>query len=390
MENFLAGPLASMWLGDAGADVVKVESPKEGDYSRQGSPSRSDDNGVNQGVAFLRSNRNKKSIELDLKNPEGKRIFIQLAKQADILVENLRPGTMDRLELGWDVLHRANPKLIYVAVSGFGHGDVLPSPYSDRPAFDIVGQALGGLMYRPERADDRPTYLGFSLADLQGGILAVQGALLALFQRVRTGIGQKVDISLYDACLVLNELSITMYSISGIKPEPGLHAITAPFGAYETIDGYIVIAVLGEHIWKRFCEAIERPDLLDDDRFKDGISRQRNIKALNHIIDPWLRTRHQDEVIQTLLAFGVPSSKINDVEDLLHCPHVAARKMILNIDDPVWGRVAVTGNPIKMSGVAEAEISHPPLLGQHTDEVLRNWLDLDPVEITALRKNNVI
>ncbi len=390
VENFLAGPFASMWLADAGAEVVKVEHPRSGDPFRSASPVRADAEGKPQGLSFLRANRNKRSLTLDLKSDAGKRLFKQLAEQADIVLENFRPGVMDELGLGWTTLRELNPRLIYVAVSGFGHRDVKESPYSDYPAFDIVAQALSGLMYRPERADDKPKYLGFSLGDIQAGIVAAQGALLALLQRARTGRGQKVDISLYDTSLVLNEISIAMYSVFKQKPKPGLQAITAPFGAYRATDGYLVIAVVGEPIWQRFCTAIGQPALVNDARFGDGVTRHANLAALNEFIISWLATRTRHAAVQALLACEVPASVVNDVDDLFDCPHIAARAMLCSLEDPVWGTVQVPANPITMSGVPAITPTHPPRLGQHTAEILDRWLGLGPDEITSLRSRQII
>ena len=390
IENFIAGPYASMWLADAGAEVVKIESREGGDFSRSTSPVKTAEDGTVHGLSFLRSNRNKKSVTLDLKHPEGKRIFIELAREADIVVENLRPGVMDRLGIGYDTLREQNPRLIYVAISGFGHTDVKPSPYTDYPAFDIVGQAMSGLMYRPERNGDRPTYLGFSMADLQGGILAVQGALLALYQRDRTGRGKKVDISLYDASLIQNEISIAMYSAFRKPTPPGVHAVTAPFGTFRASDGYIVIAVLGEHIWKRFCEVIGQPDLVGDPRFPDGITRRANGDALNGYIDAWLATRSRTQAVGALRDGGVPASVVNDVADLFDCPHIAARDMLMTLDDPVWGPIQVAGNPIKMSDVAEPDAGLPPRLGQHTTAVLSDWLRMNEGDVETLRSQNIV
>ncbi len=390
VENFLAGPFASMWLADAGAEVVKVEHPRLGDPYRGMSPQRADANGKSYGLSFLRANRNKRSLTLDLKSEAGKQLFKRLAVEADIVLENFRPGVMDELGLGWATLQKLNPRLIYVAVSGFGHHDVKPSPYSDYPAFDIVAQALSGLMYRPERADDKPTYLGFSLGDIQAGIVAAQGALLALLQRARTGRGQKVDVSLYDTSLVLNEISVAMYSVFKQRPQPGLHAVTAPFGAYRAADGYIVIAVVGEIIWQRFCTAIGQPALVGDARFRDGATRHANLEALNNFIVAWLATRTRHDAVQTLLAHEVPASVVNDADDLFDCPHIAAREMLCALEDPVWGTVQIPANPIVMSGAPAVPPTHPPRLGQHTDEVLRGWLDLPPAEISALRAQQII
>lgn len=390
IENFVAGPFCSMWLADAGAEVIKIEEPGKGDLSRTTSPTRPDETGTPCGLSFLRTNRNKKSVTLDLKNPEGKSIFTGLARQADIVIENLRPGVMNRLGLGYEVLAQENPGLVYVAISGFGQSGPLQSPFMDRPAFDIVAQALSGLMYRPERTGDRPVYLGFSLGDLQAGIVAAYGAMLALIQRGRNGKGQLVDISLYDASMVMNEISIAIYSVFQQTPPPGLHAVTAPFGTYATQDGHVVIAVLGDHIWHRFCDVIDQPGLATDPRFADGISRRRAVAEMDAIILPWMQQRTRQQVIDAMLAGGVPASVVHDVPDLFDCPHLKARNMLMTLDDPVWGRVAVAGNPIKMSAVPDIQADLPPRLGQHTDEVLKSWLRVEDSDLRRLRENGAL
>lgn len=390
VENFIAAPFASMWLADAGAEVVKIETREGGDFARSTSPVKPDADGKPNGLAFLRTNRNKKSVTLDLKHEEGRRIFLELAAQADVVIENLRPNVMDRLGLGYADLSKVNPRLIYGAISGFGHDDILPSPYGDFPAFDIVGQAMSGLMYRPERSGDRPTYLGFSLADIQCGILALYGVVLALLHRHTTGKGKKIDISMYDASLILNEISVTMYSATKRTSPPGVHAVTAPFGTYRAKDGYIVIAVLGEHIWKRFAETIGRPDLTSDPRFADGVLRKQHLDALNVEIDMWLADRTRETALATLRAGGVPCSNVNDVPDLFDCPHVAARKMLMTLDDPVWGPIQVAGNPVKMSDVPEPDAKAPPSLGEHNSDVLHEWLGMSEGEIGRLRDMSVI
>ena len=390
VENFIAGPFASMWLGDWGAEVVKVEEPGKGDHSRNTSPLRPDATGKPQSLSFLRSNRNKRSVTLDLKSEDGKRVFRELAAHADIVLENLRPGVMDKLGLGWAPLSALNPRLIYVAISGYGHADVKPSPYTEHPAFDIVAQARSGLMYRPERSGDRPIYLGVSLGDIQAGIVAAQGALLALLQRGRTGKGQKVDVSLYDATMVLNELPLAMFSVFQEKYPPGAHALTAPFGTYRAADGYIVIAVLGEHVWHRFCEAIGQPALAVEERFRDGLTRRSNMAQLDTVIQPWVSARSRAEAVQELLDHGVPASTVNDVDDVLECPHVAARDMLMTLQDPVWGAVKIPGNPVKLSDAPDAPARHPPQLGEHTQQVLADWLGYSGDAVASLRDKRAV
>lgn len=390
IENFVAAPFASMWLADAGAEVVKIETREGGDHARATSPVKPGVDGKPNGLSFFRTNRNKKSVTLDLKHPEGKRIFKELAAKADIVIENLRPNVMDRLGLGYAELSKINPMLIYGAISGFGHDDILPSPYGELPAFDIVGQAMAGLMNRPERTGDRPTYLGFSLADIELGMVGLYGLVLALFHRTRTGKGKKVDVSMYDASLILNEISVTMYSATQRVAPPGVHALTAPFGAYRATDGYLVLAVVGEHIWKRFANAIGIHQLVDDPRFSDGVSRRSHLEELDVHINAWLAERTRKEALEVLREAGVPCSTVNDIADIFECPHVAARKMIMTLDDPVWGPIGVAGNPVKMSDVPEPEAHLPPKLGEHNTDVLHDWLGMSEAEIGQLTEQQVM
>ncbi|MGE4238864.1 CaiB/BaiF CoA transferase family protein [Ramlibacter sp.] len=390
VENFLAAPFATMWLGDAGADVIKIEMPGKGDQMRQTAPLRPDADGKPQGFSFLRTNRNKRSVTLDLKTEEGKKIFKQLAAKADMVVENFRPGVMSKLGLGWTDLREINPRLIYVAVSGFGQPDLKRSPYSDMPAFDIVAQAMTGLMMRAERTSEKPVYFGVSISDVQAGIVAAHGAVLALLQRQLTGEGQLVDVAMYDSSLVFNELSVAMYSVFRKNNKPGVAGVTAPFGTYKASDGWVVVAVLGEDIWKRFTQVIGQPELVADERFSDGVTRYNNSQALNALIDPWLAARTRAEIVETLSSKGVPVAVINDASDIMDCPHAEAREMLQTIEDPVWGTMRVPAFPIKMSGMPHPPTAHPPKLGEHTQEVLGDWLGLGEDDLAGLRERKVI
>ena len=390
IENFVAAPFASMWLADAGAEVIKIETREGGDYSRGTSPVKPGPDGKPNGLSFFRTNRNKKSVTLDLKHPQGKKIFMDLAAEADIVIENLRPNVMDRLGIGYEQLSRVNPRLIYGAISGFGHNDILPSPFGDYPAFDIIGQAMAGLMHRPERTGDRPVYLGFSLSDIVCGTAGLYGLVLALFHRTRTGKGKKVDVSMYDTSLVLNEISVTMYAATRRIAPPGLHGIQAPFGSYMAKDGYFVVAAVGDHIWKRFAQAIGMPQLIDDPRFVDGSTRRKHLAELDTYINAWLASRSRDEVLQTLRSAGVPCSPVHDMPEVFECPHVEARKMIMTMEDPDWGIVSVAGNPVKMSDVPEPESRVPPRLGEHNVDVLRGWLGMTEEQIQQLQEQKVI
>jgi len=377
-----------MMLADMGAEVIKIEQPGVGDPARNLPPFRGENN--DRSLAILRANRNKKSLTLDLKKPEGLEVFYKLAATADVLFENLRPDALQKLGVTFEKLREVNPRLIYTSVSGFGHDDVMPGPYADWPAFDIIGQALSGLMFRPENAGEKPVYLGFPLIDIYTSTVAVCGTLQALLHRAITGEGQRVDISLYDTSIVLNELSVTIQSALGKRPSPGLHALTAPFGAFKTPDGYIAIAVLGEKIWQRFCEVIGRRDLLADPDLKGGIDRHRQAARLEAVIEQWLADKTTDEACAILRDAGVPASPVRDVDQLADCPQAKAREMLMEIVDPAWGTIRVPGNPMKLSAAPKPDNRTPPDLGQHTDELLQELVALDAAEIASLRASGTI
>jgi CoA:oxalate CoA-transferase len=391
LECFIAGPTASMWLADMGAEVIKIEQAGSGDPSRSLEPFK--ENGERRSLALLRANRNKKSLSLNLKSAEGKALFEKLLETADVVIDNLRPDALEKLGFTWQRMQKANPRLIYTSISGFGRADMSSGPYQDWPAFDIVGQAMAGLMQRPERSTTDPSYLGFPLADIQVGIVAVTGTLQALFQRTRTGLGQRVDVAMYDTALVMNELAMILNTSLGVVPAPGLHALSFPFGSYKARDGFIVIAVLGEKIWKiwdRFCKAIGRPELGCDPRLQSGVARNEHAGWLNPIIREWLADQPRDEAVAHLIAAGVPAAPVQDVDDIANCPQVAARDMLIEIDDPAWGPTRVLGQPIKTTGSPPPRRDAPPKLGEHTNALLQELLGLGEAEVEGLRTRGVV
>lgn len=388
LENFIAGPMASMWLADAGAEVVKVERPGSGDQARDVAPVRQRD-GRRQSMAFVRANRNKRSLTLDIKSEAGREVLLELIGAADIVLENLNPTALARLGLDHDSLRPRFPRLIYVSVSGFGRS-LRPSPLMDRTAFDVVGQAMSGLMWRPEGAVDQPRYLGFPLADIYAATVAVSGTYQALFHRERTGRGAYVDVSLVDGAVALNELSIVMRSMLGAETQPGLHALAAPFGAYRARDGYVVLGVLGEAVWRRFVAALGIQEAADRPEFADGVSRHRHSQELMALVQPWLDERDVAEVVDTLAAYDVPAAPVLDVDGLLASDHLQARGMLLNVDDPVWGPVMVAGNPLKTSIVPTDLAAAAPGLGADTEQVLSGWLGMGEARLAALRDRGVI
>ncbi len=390
VEGFIAGPYASMWLADMGAEVIKIEEPKAGDAARSLPPIKDSGSGEPRSLTLFRANRNKKSVTLDLKHPEGVAIFEKLVAQSDVVLENLRSDAFDKLGLTYERLAAINPRIIYTSISGFGHQDLMPGPYTDRPAFDVVAQAMAGLMGRPEGAEEGPVYVGFPLSDLYASTVAVCGTLQALFQRTVTGEGQRVDIAMYDSSLVLNELALVMENATGVAAKPGLHALTAPFGSFKGRDGCISIAILGERVWHKFCTAIDRMDLASDPELQNGIDRHRHSAKLREIIETWLQVRSSDEAVKRFLEFGVPAAPVQGVREITACPQVKARDMILTIQDSAWGKVKVVGQPIKTSGSPPAEARAPPALGEHGRDLLKALAQVDDFDFDRLRSNGVV
>ncbi|MBI3964037.1 MAG: CoA transferase [Chloroflexi bacterium] len=390
IENFVAGPYGSMVLADFGAEVIKVEPPGTGEGYRSVAPYWEKD-GAKSSMGLMRCNRNKKSVALNLQTDAGKDLFRKLAKQSDVVWENLRPDVMNRLGIGYEALSRENERLIYVSLSGYGHADVLKSPFLDRPAFDIIGQAMSGLMYRPGNAGDPPVYLGFPLGDQYTSMIGVIGALVALQWRHLTGKGQHVDVAMYDTMASLNEYAVNYYAMLQQVPTRGAMATSAPYGAFKVKDGYVVIAVVGPPIWDRFCRGIGRTDLLEDPTLQTGADRgKRQDDYLRPLIEEWAADKTRAEVTDILTKAGVPASPIQDVDDLFGCPHVAARQMLMTLDDPAAGPVKVAGNPIKLSGVPESPNRPAPQLGADGDEILGGLLGLDEAGIARLRSEGVV
>jgi formyl-CoA transferase len=297
---------------------------------------------------------------------------------------------MAKLGLGWEVLRELNPRLIYTSVSGFGHDDVLPGPYVSWPAFDVIVQALSGIMFRPERRDERPVYLGFPLADLFAGALAYAGTVEALYQRTRTGVGQHVDIAMYDGGIVLNELALATRATLSQVPDSGTHFQAAPFGAYRVADGYLSIAVFSEKNWRNFCEVMGHPELIDDPRFATGRLRAGNYNQVRELVEGWLAGTTKAEAADRLRSVGVPAAAVEDVDGLLASEQAEARQMILPIEDPAWGDIRLAGNPIKSSAMGPTPTVPAPALGEHTRRLLGDLLGLGDAEIDALDEQGVV
>jgi CoA:oxalate CoA-transferase len=391
LEAQVAGPYCTMMLADQGADIIKVEQPGSGDSARFGAPIIKNDEGEKQSGYFLRFNRNKRSITLNLKTDEGRKIFRDLALKSDVLVQNLRPGLLESMGLGYKELSEQHPGLIYVSISGFGTMEGFLGPYSDRPAYDIVAQAMGGLMNTCGQAGGPPTWLGVALGDIFSGVLAAQSIILALYERTTTGKGQYIDVSMYDAIASLAERSITAYSLTQHVLERGREPFMAPWGPFACKDGYVALIVATERDWGRFCEAIERPDLVGAPGTTSGPERASNMDGfLGEIIAEWMKQYTKDEVVDKLLAAGLPVGPVQDAQEVFDCPHLAERKLMIEVDDPVLGPVKLVGPAVKLSNHLEPIARPAPRLGEHTEEILTELLEYPAGDVSRLAAEKVV
>jgi crotonobetainyl-CoA:carnitine CoA-transferase CaiB-like acyl-CoA transferase len=392
-EVQVAGPYCSMVLADRGADVIKLERPKYGDSAREGAPMVKNAAGERVSGYFMRFNRNKRSLTLNLREARGKEIYKELARRSDVVIDNLRPGSMDELGLGYADLAPLNPGLVYVSISGFGTMEELKGVYAGRPAYDIVAQAMGGLMYTCGQEGGPPTWLGIAMGDLYSAALAVQGIMFALFERTRTGKGQYVDISMYDGIISLAERSITAYSLTGRVLERGIEPFIAPWGPFQTQDGWIAIVVPTERDWARFCEAMGRPELAAVAGETDsGPARAKNMRegALKAIVEGWFAGHTTQEVVDRLLAQGLPVGPVQNAREIFECPHARRRGALIEVEDPVAGRVKLVAPPIKMSGQMEPIARPAPRLGEHNEQILCELLGYAPEQVEELRASGVL
>lgn len=381
----LSGPYASMVLCDLGAEVIKVERPPYGDIARTTAPH------VNgESCYFFSINRGKKSIGIDLSQEEGKELFLRLVEQVDVVTENFTPGTMDGLGLGYDVLRRRNPRLVYAATSGFGQ----TGPDRLRPALDIVVQGMGGVMSITGHPGGPPTRPGLSLGDIAGGLFTAIGVLAALRERDRSGEGQLVDVSMLDCQIAILENAFMRYFATGQVPGPigTRHPLATPFQAFPTKDGYIVLALSWgvENQWELFCALIGQTELINDERFETSGSRTEHHAELEPILSEALRQRTTEEWLREFDAIGLPCGPLNSIPQAAEHPQVRAREMLVDVEHPVIGTLPLPNTPVKLSRTP-GEIKGPsPSVGQHTDEVFGELLGASPEELTRLREAGVI
>jgi CoA:oxalate CoA-transferase len=381
-SRVLAGPLCSALLGDLGADVIKIESPDGDDYRAIG-PFVRGESGL-----FSAMNRNKRSVVIDLKTADGQMLAQSLCAQADVVVENFRPGVAERLGIGYETLSARHPELVYASVSGFGQ----TGPESHRPAYDIILQALCGLMDATGAPDGEPTLVGDSVSDVVSGIFASWGVLAALVARDRTGKGTHVDVSMFDATLSLTATLVARYATTGVTQQRvgNRHPTSAPFGAYRASDGHFVVAVLNNKLFGRLADAINHPELADDPRFASDTSRCAHEAELRVRIEQWAATRSVADVNATLSDAGIPAAPIQNIQQALDSEHARTRGLLVDTVAADGSTVRMPAQPLKFSAYATTRTTRAPRIGEHTSTVLEDLLGLDASAIALLAAAGVV
>lgn len=385
----LAGPFATMMMGDFGAEIIKIEAPGKGDNTRNIGPFAPRDSDHKAGGYFLSISRNKKSMTINLKHPKGVEIAKELVKISDVVIENFRPGVMDRLGLGYETLSEINPKIVYTSISGFGHN----GPYKDRPSFDLVAQAMGGVMSITGPKGGPPHKVGPGIGDIWASTIAVNATMAALHYAHKTGNGQHVDCAMYDAMLYMFERAIMMYSLAGITsgPDGNSHPLYAPYDCFETQDGkYVVIAGHWDKQWENLCHAMNRKDLLEDTRLQTMWGRAQNYDYLRPIVETWTKSKDRAAIVELLIEKDVPVGPVNTVEDIFNCPQVKERGMLIETDHPIAGTFKIVGVPARFSKTPGQITKTAPLLGEHTEEILRTLLHYSDERIRNFRQEMAI
>lgn len=380
LANFMAGPFCGMLLADLGADVIKVENPKGGDFTRNAAPFM---NGESAG--FLAVNRNKRSIALDLKAARGREIFLDLVRTSDVVIENLRPGTMDDLGIGYSVLDATNPRIVLSSASGYGQ----TGPYKDRAALDLIVQGMSGLMSITGEEGRPPVKVGVPISDLSAAIFGAYAILAALRVRDREGVGQHIDVSLLESAMALEAWETSSYFATGDVPLPlgSAHRINSPYQAFRTADGYVTIGATTSANWHAFCAAVGLERLENDPRFALVPERRRDHLELATLIEEVTTTRPSEHWYRLLERAGVPCGVLNTIDKILEDEHVNAREVVREIAHPKGGTVPVVGPPVRFSRTPTRMERAGPLLGEHTRQILS---ELGVRDIDALEKAGIV
>ena len=383
LAQIMAGPTCGMLLADMGADVIKVEKLPGGDDTR----SYTEPSVKGESAAFMMLNRNKRGMAVNLKHPRGLEVVKKLLADADVVTENYRKGTLEKLGLGYDVLRALNPRLVYCAVSGYGR----TGPYADKGGFDLIAQGVAGLMGVTGEPGRAPVKSGTPIADINAGIFAALGIVAALYARRETGRGQMVETSLMEAAIHQMQWQSAIYFATGVDPGPSgsAHILTAPYQAFPTADGWINVGGANQANWERIVKVVGRPELAADARFRTNGDRMRNLEALIPLIAEPLRAKPSAHWVREFEAAGVPVGPVNKVSEMLADPQVAAREMVVEVEHPNAGRTRALGHPVKFSDTPTQITRAAPLLGEHTDAILRG-LGYAADEIAAMRSEGAV
>ncbi len=388
LSHVLAAPTTTMFLADLGAEVIHLEPP-HGDDAREYGPFAGKP-GKNHSGYFISLNRNKKSLVLNLKLDKGREILRELVRVSDVIVENFRPSTMRKMGFGWEELQKLNPRIIYAAISGFGHDS--PPEYAARPSYDMVAQAYSGLMSITGPVGGPPCRVGSSVGDIISGQQATIGILAALAYREKTGRGQFYDGSMVDGLFAVLESAVARYTMTGKIPGPlgGAHPSITPFEAFRTKDSWVIVAAGNNQLWAKLCQILNREDLIEDPRFANNHLRTENQPKLSEILTGELVKKTTAEWIEIFEKQQIPYSPINNMKDICEDPVIRHRDMLVTVDQPDVGPVRIAGSPIRLSETPGRVESPAPLLGEHSEEVLRTVLGYDPERIAALKSEGVI
>ena len=384
LSRMLSGPFASMMLADLGAEVIKIEDPDGGDNTRTMGPKLSE----GQSAYFLSINRNKKSLTLDLRKERAQEVFYELVKMADVVLDNFRPGVLERLGCNYEKLKPINPKILSCSISSFGH----TGPDKDLPGFDLILQARGGAMSITGEPGRPPVRMGIPTGDLAGAMSAAYAVLAALYSREKTGAGQKIDISLLDCQASLLTYVAQYYILDGKIPGPigSGHQTVVPYQAFKTRDDYVVIAVFIEKFWEKLCKILGIGHLANDPKFSTNDRRRENKKELLPILERIFLEKTSTEWLKLASEEGIPSAPVNTMDKVISDPQLQARNMLVEVDHPSYGKVKVLGNPVKMSGLTEETFTAAPTLGEHSQEILSGLLGYSQEEIDKLKKDKII
>ena len=383
LTRVLSGPFATMWLATMGADVIKIENPTDPDITRGYVPY------INGESAYFPTvNHNKRSITLNLKAEEGKKLFLELARDADAVIENFRPGVMDKLGVGYEELKKINPGIVYASISGYG----TYGPYWSRPGYDVTAQAMSGIMYLTGQANGEPTRVGSSIGDTVGGVTSLVALLAALYCKSQTGLGQKVEVSLVDCLISLSAQDYIRYFATGEVPARmgNIYKTWTPYGTYQAADGYYNLGCGTDKHFKLFAKAIGRPELGDMDEYRTHADRVAHRQQLDDIINAWAKERTVKDICALLDASGVPCAPVNSIVELSQDEHIAgAREMFPTLDQPGIGEFRVTNIPVRFAGSGLAPLSAAPGFGAHNEEIY-GALGKSAEELAELRERGVI